>query len=66
MTSVLGGIQNTVIQLWRYNWANCNGVIIGATGSYMIALVISGISCFVTALIYIFMLKDIKPIEVKI
>lgn len=62
MTSVLGGMQSAV--------SNCGGVlgpivtgyIIGATGSFMWALIVSGIACAVGALIYLVMLRDIKPI----
>jgi ACS family glucarate transporter-like MFS transporter len=65
MTSVLSGIENSV--------ANCGGIVgpivtgavIGITGSFVIALVISGACSFVAALICMFMLKDIKPIEAK-
>ncbi len=38
------------------------GYIIGATGSFMWALIVSGIACAVGALIYLVMLRDIKPI----
>jgi ACS family glucarate transporter-like MFS transporter len=65
MTSVLSGIENSI--------ANCGGIVgpivtgavIGITGSFVIALVISGACSFVAALICMFMLKDIKPIEAK-
>jgi ACS family glucarate transporter-like MFS transporter len=66
MTSVLGGIQNTASNCGGIIGPIVNGLIIGATGSYVIALLVSGICCFITALIYMFMLKDIKPIEIKI
>jgi len=65
MTSVLGGIQNTASNCGGIIGPIVNGIIIGTTDSYVIALVISGICCFITALIYMFMLKDIKPIERK-
>jgi ACS family glucarate transporter-like MFS transporter len=66
MTSVLGGIQNTASNCGGIIGPIVNGAIIGATGSYIIALIISGVCCFITALIYMFMLKDIKPIEAKV
>jgi len=65
MTSLLGGMQNAV--------ANCGGIlgpivtgyIIASTGSFIPALVVSGGACLAGALIYLFVLKDIKPIVVQ-
>ncbi|SUB80985.1 MFS transporter [Pragia fontium] len=65
MTSLLGGMQNAV--------ANCGGIlgpivtgyIISSTGSFVPALVVSGGACLLGALIYLFVLKDIKPIVVE-
>ncbi len=62
MTSVLGGMQNAV--------ANCGGIlgpivagyIITSTGSFIPALIVSGGANLAGAFIYMFVLKDIKPI----
>ncbi|WP_392552507.1 MFS transporter [Orbus wheelerorum] len=62
MTSVLGGIQNTVSNCGGFLGPIVTGYIIGATGSFMYALMVSGAACLIGALVYLFMLKDIKPI----
>lgn len=66
MTSLLAGMQNAI--------ANCGGIlgpvvtgyiISTNNGSFIPALIVSGGACLVGAFIYMFVLKDIKPIEVK-
>lgn len=64
MTSVLGGIQNTVSNCGGILGPIVTGYIIGATGSFTYALIVSGGACAIGALVYFFMLKDIKPITV--
>lgn len=65
MTSVLGGIQNTVSNCGGIIGPIVTGYIIAASGSFITALVVSGIACLIGACTYLFLLKDIKPIEVK-
>ena len=65
MTSVLGGIQNTVSNCGGILGPIVTGFIIGATGSFMYALVVSGGACAIGALVYLLVLKDIKPITVN-
>ena len=65
MTSVLGGIQNTVSNCGGILGPIVTGYIIGATGSFMYALVVSGGACAIGALVYLLVLKDIKPITVN-
>lgn len=62
MTSVLGGMQSAVSNCGGILGPIVTGYIIGATGSFMWALIVSGIACAVGALIYLVMLRDIKPI----
>ncbi|WP_410735383.1 MULTISPECIES: MFS transporter [Citrobacter freundii complex] len=66
MTSLLAGMQNAI--------ANCGGIlgpvvtgyiISSNNGSFVPALIVSGGACLVGALIYMFVLKDIKPIEAR-
>ncbi|MEN7468826.1 MFS transporter, partial [Providencia stuartii] len=38
------------------------GYIIAATGSFIWALIVSGIACAIGALVYLVMLRNIKPI----
>lgn len=63
MTSVMGGIQNTVSNIGGILGPIVTGYIIASTGSFVPALVVSGIVCGIGAFVYMFMLKDIKPIE---
>lgn len=65
MTSVLGGIQNTASNCGGIVSPIVNGAIVAATHSYVLALVISGICCLITAAIYLFMLRNIRPIEIN-
>lgn len=62
MTSVLGGMQSAVSNCGGILGPIVTGYIIGATGSFMWALIVSGIACAIGALIYLVMLRDIKPI----
>ncbi|HEJ9412920.1 TPA: MFS transporter [Proteus mirabilis] len=62
MTSVLGGMQSAVSNCGGILGPIVTGYIIGATGYFMWALIVSGIACAVGALIYLVMLRDIKPI----
>ncbi|HCZ8847864.1 TPA: MFS transporter [Proteus mirabilis] len=62
MTSVLGGMQSAISNCGGILGPIVTGYIIGATGSFMWALIVSGIACAVGALIYLVMLRDIKPI----
>ncbi|WP_392566595.1 MFS transporter [Utexia brackfieldae] len=63
MTSVLGGIQNTVSNCGGILGPIVTGYIIAANGgSFTYALIISGSACGVGALVYLLLLKEIKPI----
>ncbi|MDF2570396.1 MAG: Hexuronate transporter [Sporomusa sp.] len=64
MTSVLGGIQNAASNCGGILGPIVTGYIIATTGSFVTALIISGICCLLGALVYLLMLKDIKPIDV--
>jgi ACS family D-galactonate transporter-like MFS transporter len=66
MTSLLAGMQNAI--------ANCGGIlgpvvtgylIASNNGSFIPALAVSGGACLAGALIYLFVLKDIRPIVVN-
>lgn len=63
MTSVLGGMQNAISNCGGILGPIVTGYIIVTTGSFMVALVVSGGACLVGALTYLFVLKDIKPIS---
>jgi len=63
MTSVLGGMQNCISNCGGILGPIVTGFIISTTGSFLPALGVSGALCLVGAMIYLFMLKDIKPIE---
>ena len=63
MTSVLGGMQNCISNCGGILGPIVTGFIISSTGSFLPALGVSGALCFIGAMIYLFMLKDIKPIE---
>lgn len=65
MTSVLGGIQNTVSNCGGFLGPIVTGYIIGTTGSFMYALIVSGAACAIGALVYLLVLKDIKPITLE-
>lgn len=64
MTSVLGGIQNCVSNCGGILGPIVTGFIIASSGSFIPALLVSGACCLIGAMVYLFMLKDIKPIEV--
>ncbi|MCI1751229.1 MAG: hypothetical protein LKI17_07945 [Megasphaera cerevisiae] len=63
MTSVLGGMQNCIANFGGILGPIVTGFIISSTGSFIPALGVSGALCVVGALMYLFVLKDIKPIE---
>lgn len=62
MTSALGGIQNTVSNCGEILGSIVTGYIIGATGSFMYALVVFSCAYIIGAIVYLLVLKDIKPI----
>ncbi|WP_285315621.1 MFS transporter [Providencia rettgeri] len=62
MTSVLGGMQSAVSNCGGILGPIVTGYIIAATGSFIWALIVSGIACAIGALVYLIMLRDIKPI----
>lgn len=64
MTSVLGGIQNCASNIGGFIGPIVTGYIITVTNSFVIALVISGIFCFLGAINYAIFLRDIKPISI--
>ncbi|MGE1063734.1 MFS transporter [Megasphaera paucivorans] len=64
MVSVLGGVQNCISNCGGILGPIITGFIITASGSFMPALVVSGVFCFVGAMNYLFVLREIKPIEV--
>ncbi len=66
MTSVLGGIQNAFSNMGGFIGPIVTGHIITSTGSFVPALVVSGGFCLLGAMVYLFMLRDIKPIEVEV
>ncbi|RPH30164.1 MFS transporter [Buttiauxella warmboldiae] len=63
MTSVLGGMQNAISNCGGILGPIVTGYIITISGSFIPALIISGVACFIGAMVYLFGLKDIKPIE---
>lgn len=65
MTSVLGGIQNTFSGISGILGPVITGYFISVSGSFSIPFFIAGTACFTAALIYAFVLKDIKPITVN-
>ncbi len=65
MTSVLGGIQNAASNCGGILGPIVTGYIIATSGYFMPALVISGACCLLGALTYLFMLQDIKPLEIS-
>lgn len=65
MTSVLGGIQNCASNCGGILGPIVTGYIIATSGSFMPALVLSGICCLLGAFVYWFMLKKIEPIVVN-
>jgi MFS transporter, ACS family, D-galactonate transporter len=65
MTSVLGGIQNCAGNIGGILGPIVTGYIIATSGSFMMALVISGIACLIGAIAYGVGMKELKPIEVS-
>jgi MFS transporter, ACS family, D-galactonate transporter len=65
MTSVLGGLQNCVSNIGGVLGPIVTGAIIAATGSFIPALIVSGIGTLIGALTYFFGLGEIEPIEVQ-
>lgn len=63
MTSVLGGMQNAISNCGGILGPIVTGYIITISGSFIPALIISGLACFIGAMVYLFGLKDIRPIE---
>lgn len=64
MTSVLGGIQNCASNIGGILGPIVTGYIIATSGSFLLALVISGGCCLLGALTYMFILGEIKPIQI--
>lgn len=64
MTSVLTGIQNCASNIGGILGPIVTGYIITMTGSFILALAISGTACLISALIYIFGLGKVEPMQV--
>lgn len=64
MTSALGGIQNCASNIGGILGPIVTGYIIATSGSFMLALLISGLACLLAAITYGVILQEIKPIEV--
>ncbi|EPJ9473648.1 TPA: MFS transporter, partial [Citrobacter freundii] len=61
--SVLAGLQNTFSNAGGVLGPIVTGFIVASTGSFIPALIASGIGIFIGAMIYLFVLKEIKPLE---
>ena len=66
MTSVLGGIQNCASNIGGILGPIVTGYIVATSGSFMLALAISGVFCLLSALTYLFMLGKIEPIHAPV
>lgn len=63
MTSTLAGLQNMVANFGGVAGPIVTGFIVSSTGSFNMALIFSGAVGFTGILIYLFLLKDIKPLD---
>ncbi|EMM3430282.1 MFS transporter [Klebsiella aerogenes] len=63
--SVLAGLQNTFSNAGGVLGPIVTGFIVTSTGSFIPALVASGIGILIGAMIYLFVLKEIKPLDIK-
>jgi ACS family glucarate transporter-like MFS transporter len=64
MTSMVAGIQNSVSNMGGVVGPILTGFIVGATGSFNIALLFSATLILVAILNYLFLLGEVKRIEV--
>lgn len=65
MTSVLGGLQNCVSNFGGILGPIVTGMIIAATGSFIPALLLSGMGTLVGAMAYLFGMGKIEPIDIS-
>ncbi|WP_410677548.1 MFS transporter [Citrobacter braakii] len=63
--SVLCGLQNTFSNAGGVLGPLVTGFIVTTTGSFILALIISGVGVFVGAMIYLFVLGEVKPLQLK-
>ncbi|MFY4776521.1 MFS transporter [Metabacillus sp. RGM 3146] len=65
MTSVVGGLQNCVSNFGGILGPIVTGFIISATGSFIPALIVSGVATLLGAITYMFWLGKVEPIVPK-
>lgn len=63
MTSMVAGIQNTVSNMGGVVGPIITGFIVGATGSFVPALLFSAVLIVIAIVNYLFLLGKVKPIE---
>ncbi|MEZ0119171.1 UNVERIFIED_ORG: ACS family D-galactonate transporter-like MFS transporter [Heyndrickxia coagulans] len=65
MTSTVGGVQNCASNIGGILGPIITGFIVNITGSFILALLISGLAALLGAATYLFWLGDVRPIEIK-
>jgi MFS transporter, ACS family, D-galactonate transporter len=63
MTSTVGGIQNCVSNIGGILGPIVTGIVVAKTGSFVPALLVSGLATLIGAATYLFWLGKVKPID---